>query len=143
MRLLMLYGVNCNKTVWDSMKPFLQQHDIDYVEYPHEIIGHSLGGIIALQLATEYKMRPKKIVYLDTNLKPAKAFYRNLMTSEHMEQFGESVIHMFQEEREFYTAELFDSLQKEFDYSGYVNQLGQKVYAVYGDRNQPYIMHAI
>lgn len=71
MRLLMLYGVNCTNKIWDYIKPYFADYEIDYVEYPHEvttkatavdditkwvyetyscnrydaIIGHSLGGM--------------------------------------------------------------------------------------------------
>jgi pimeloyl-ACP methyl ester carboxylesterase len=163
MRLLMLYGVNCTNKVWDSFKPYLSEYEVDYVEYPHEItlkakevadiskwvyenyhrqyyqavIGHSLGGIVALQLAVKYKMKFDKLIYLDTNLKPANEFYRNLMTPEHMKEFGESIITMFQAERKFYTPELSESIQNEFDYTNYLKEITQKVYAIYGDRNQP------
>lgn len=82
-------------------------------------------------------MKFEHIIYLDTNLLPAGGFYRNLMTEEHMEQFGEKLMAIFQEERNYYTKELFDALQKEFDYSKEVMELNQKVYAIYGDRNQP------
>ncbi|WP_313129876.1 alpha/beta fold hydrolase [Anaerocolumna sp.] len=61
-----------------------------YENYQHQyyeaVIGHSLGGIIALQLAVKYKMKFGKLIYLDTNLKPANEFYRNLMTPEHMDE---------------------------------------------------------
>ena len=82
MKLLLLYGVNCTKKVWDDFSPYLKEYIVDYVEYPHEItekantvedisrwvyntykdksydavIGHSLGGIVALQLASKYKI---------------------------------------------------------------------------------------
>ncbi|WP_160679808.1 alpha/beta hydrolase [Clostridium sp. C8-1-8] len=163
MRLLMLYGVNCTNKIWDYFKSYLEDFEVDYVEYPHDItlranevediskwvyenyhhqsyqavIGHSLGGIIALQLASKYKMKFDKIIYLDTNLKPAKEFYRNLMTPEHTKEFGEDILPMFQKERKFYTAKLFEAIQDEFDYTKYLKGLTQKVYAIYGDRNQP------
>lgn len=163
MRLLMLCGVNCTNKIWDYLKPYLGDFEVDYVEYPHEItlianevddiskwvyenyngksydviIGHSLGGIIALQLAAKYKMKFDKIIYLDTNLKPANEFYKNLMTMENMDKFGQDVISMFQNERKFYTSKLFQSIQDDFDYTKYLNELSQKVYAIYGDRNKP------
>lgn len=163
MRLLLLYGVNCRRSIWDDLKPYLKGYEVDYVEYPHEVtqrakdvediskwvyetyhknsydavIGHSLGGIIALQLASKYKMKFSKIIYLDTNLKPAEEFYRNIMTPEHMNEFGKDTMEMFNEERKFYTSSLFEAIQKEFDYTVYLKQLAQKVYAIYGDRNQP------
>ena len=163
MRLLMLYGVNCTDRVWDALKPYLEKYEVDYVAYPHEItrkvnevedlskwvyetyhhhtyqavIGHSLGGIIALQLISKYKMKFDKMIYLDTNLKPANEFYRNLMTPEHMKLFGEEVLPMFQAERKYYTPSLLESLQEEFDYTKYIKEINQKVYAIYGDRGQP------
>ena len=162
MRLLMLYGVNCTNKVWDYLKSYLSEYEVDYVEYPHEVtvkakevtdisewvydnyhhkyyeavIGHSLGGIVALQLAVKYKMKFGKLIYLDTNLKPANEFYRNLMTPEHMNEFGENIITMFQEERKFYTPELFESIQNEYDYTNYLKEITQKVYGIYGDRNK-------
>lgn len=143
MRLLLLYGVNCRRSIWDDLKPYLKGYEVDYVEYPHEVtqrakdvedvskwvyetyhknsydavIGHSLGGIIALQLASKYKMKFSKIIYLDTNLKPAEEFYRNIMTPEHMNEFGKDTMEMFNEERKFYTSSLFEAIQKEFDLS--------------------------
>lgn len=163
MKLLMLYGVNCTNKVWDYFKSYLSECEVDYVEYPHEItlkatevidiskwvyenynhqhydavIGHSLGGIIALQLASNFKMKFDKLIYLDTNLKPANEFYRNLMTPVHMNEFGENIIAMFQEQRKFYTPKLFESIQEEFDYTNCLEQITQEVYGIYGDRNQP------
>lgn len=163
MRILLLYGVNCTSKIWDNLRQYLSSYEVTCVEYPHEItqrakdvddiskwvyetyngqsydvvIGHSLGGIVALQLASKYKMKFKKIIYLDTNLKPANEFYRNLMTDEHMTEYSSDILTMFQEERKFYTSNLFKSIQEEFDYTKYLNGLTQKVYAIYGDRNRP------
>lgn len=160
MRILMLYGVNCTKEIWDNLKIYLSDYEVDYVEYPHEItqkalkveditkwvyekksyefydaiIGHSLGGIIALQLISEYKMKANRVICLDTNLKPAEPFYRNLMTQEHMDEYGDMILKMFDGERQFYRTELFASLQGEFDYTGYVKNIEQPVYVLYGDR---------
>lgn len=163
MRLMILYGINCTKHIWDYINPYLSNFEIDYVEYPHDVtlkakkvdditewvyknyghhcydamIGHSLGGIIALQLIAEYKMKVDKIIYLDTNLKPANEFYRNLMTQKNMEKYGKSILQMLNEEREFYTAELLKSIQVDFDYTHLVNKISQDIYAIYGDRGIP------
>ena len=87
---MLLYGVNCTKDIWEYINPYLRNFEIDYVEYPHEvtlnakkvdditewvyknyghhcydaIVGHSLGGIIALQLIAKYKMKVDKITPL-------------------------------------------------------------------------------
>ena len=156
----MLYGVNCTKEIWNKFEPYFMDNEVDYVEYPHEvtqnaieieditkwvyekkstesydaIIGHSLGGIIALQLVSEYKMKVNKVICLDTNLKPAEVFYRNLMTQEHMNEYGDTILKMFEGERPFYNTELFASLQGEFDYSSYVKNIERPMYVLYGDR---------
>lgn len=163
MRLLVLYGVNCTKDIWNYINPYLRNFEIDYVEYPHEvtlnakkvdditqwvyknyshqcydaIIGHSLGGLIALQLIAEYKIKADKIIYLDTNLKPANEFYRNLMTQKNMEKYGNDILQMFSEERKYYTTELLKSIQVDFDYTNLVNKISQDIYAIYGDRGMP------
>ena len=163
MRLMMLYGVNCTKDVWNHIVPYFKNFEIDYVEYPHEItstakkvdditewvyknynqhhydaiIGHSLGGIIAMQLITKYKMKVDKLIYLDTNLKPANKFYRNVMTQKNMEKYGVSILQILNKERRFYTDELLESIQVDFDYTNLVNEIPQNIYAIYGDRGMP------
>ena len=163
MRLMMLYGVNCTKDVWNHIVPYFKNFEIDYVEYPHEItstakkvdditewvyknynqhhydaiIGHSLGGIIAMQLITKYKMKVDKLIYLDTNLKPANKLYRNLMTQKNMEKYGVSILQILNKERRFYTDELLESIQVDFDYTNLVNEIPQNIYAIYGDRGMP------
>jgi esterase/lipase len=160
---MMLYGVNCTKDVWNHIVPYFKNFEIDYVEYPHEItstakkvdditewvyknynqhhydaiIGHSLGGIIAMQLITKYKMKVDKLIYLDTNLKPANKFYRNLMTQKNMEKYGVSILQILNKERRFYTDELLESIQVDFDYTNLVNEIPQNIYAIYGDRGMP------
>lgn len=163
MKLMMLYGVNCTIDIWNNVSPYLKKHEIDYVEYPHEItqyatkvdditewvyenyghnrydavIGHSLGGLIALQLVAKYKMKAGKIVYLDTSLKPASEFYKNLMTPKNMELYGKNIVEMLNKERKFYTDELLRSIQDDFDYTDVVYKVPQEIYAVYGDRGMP------
>lgn len=163
MKVMMLYGVNCKKEIWNDIKPYLKDYEIDYVEYPHKvtlkaksinditewvyknyhlysydaIVGHSLGGIIALQLIAKYKMKVDKLIYLDTNLKPAEEFYKNLMIKENMEKYGSNILQMFNREKAFYTPELLASLQVDFDYTHLVNEISQDIYAIYGDRGIP------
>ena len=64
-------------------------------------------------------MKLNKIIYLDANLKPAESFYRNLMTQEHMTAYGDKISEMYQDERIYYTPELFKEIQEDFDYTRY------------------------
>jgi pimeloyl-ACP methyl ester carboxylesterase len=162
-KLLLLYGLRCTKRVWDDLAPYFVEYEVDYVEYPHEvtlqakkvndltqwvyenygektydaIVGHSLGGIIALQLVSDYNMKAKQVFLLDTNLRPAEAHYRNLMTPEHMQQYGDRVLPMLKAEAKFYTPALFEAIQNDFDFTELILSAKQAVFALYGDREQP------
>lgn len=70
------------------------------------IIGHSLGGLIALELAAAYSLPCSRIICLDTNLKPAGTFFRNLMTKVYMEKYYAQVDNMMAAERPYYTPAL-------------------------------------
>ena len=85
-----------------------------------------------MQLITKYKMKVDKLIYLDTNLKPANKFYRNLMTQKNMEKYGVSILQILNKERRFYTDELLESIQVDFDYTNLVNEIPQNIYAIYG-----------
>lgn len=39
-------------------------------------------------------MQVNQIIFLDTNLKLAEQFYRNLMTQEHLEKYGDAMMKM-------------------------------------------------
>lgn len=163
MNALVLYGLNCTLNVWDQIKDQLSDLKAEYVAYPHEItqtaesvedlsrwvnqnynkekydvlIGHSMGGIIALQLAVLYNWQCERILLIETNLRPANAFYRNLLLESNMEKYGDRVMKMLQNEAPYYTKELQKQLQEDFDYSRYIHQTTAKVFGIYGDRGKP------
>ena len=159
---LFLYGVNCTEKVWDKLLPLLPSWEYETLVYPHEvtqrancvddltrwvasqikgkeydvIVGHSLGGLMALELAARHDIPAgTRIVCLDTNLKPAGPFFRNLMTPEHMEMYGETVGTMMAQERVYYTEAMFKSLQEEFDYTPFLMEIKNPVELLLGDRN--------
>lgn len=162
MKNLLLYGMNCDVHVWDRFLKDRNETEWDVVEYPHDmlegaqsiqditkwvydnykgihydaIIAHSMGGILALQLALEYAFDCDKIIFIETNLKPAAPFYRNLMTPENMQRYGEEVTCMLQKEAPFYSDAIRASLQDSFDYTSLVRHCPCPVYAIYGDRGQ-------
>lgn len=159
-KVLLLYGVNCTADIWQPMLDKLKNIDPEVIEYPHEvtldaesvmditkwvydkvkenhydvIIAHSMGGVIALQLA-EMGMVFKHMILIETNLRPAEPFYRNLMTEEHMKTLGEQVMKMLKQEGAYASKKLVASLQEVFDYTPLIHRLNQKVDILYGDRN--------
>lgn len=162
MRGLFLYGANCTLEIWDNIKDELENMNCDFLEYPHEItmhatgveditkwvyhkirderydfiVGHSMGGIVALELVANYKVLCKKLIFIESNLRPANEFYRNLMMPSNMELLGEKVMSMIKSEAPYYSDNLSKSLQTEFDYSDYVRNITCEVYGIYGDRGE-------
>ena len=157
---LFLYGVNCTLDVWYEIKDAFPFMDIVFVEYPHEItqsaqsikditkwvyekygmehfdfiIGHSMGGLIALELAAEYKVKCNTVIFIESNLRPAKEFYRNLMLPSNMDKFGEKLKEMFLNESTHYSISLKSSIQEDFDFTPYINEITCKIVGIYGDR---------
>lgn len=162
MRGLILYGANCTLNVWNKMKGELAVHNIKFVEYSHNItekannvsditkwvyatyknerfdfiLGHSMGGIIGLELVVDFKLSCDKVIFIESNLKPAKNFYRNLMLPSNMEKYGKEIISMINGEARYYGDSLKKALQEEFDYTDYIRKINSKVYGIYGDRGQ-------
>lgn len=162
MKGLILYGAMCTPDVWNKLENELNGHNAVFVEYPHYvtekansvsditewvyenykeenfefIIGHSMGGIIGLQLAVDFNLSFEKMIFIESNLKPAKAFYRNLMLSANMEKYGEKVTSMINGEAGYYSDSLKRSIQEDFDYTGYVRRINSKIYGIYGDRGK-------
>lgn len=162
MKGLFLYGLHCTKSVWDPVKDRFSAIGAEYAEYPHEvlkeaqtvsdltrwvyerykdcrfdfIVGHSMGGIIALELAAVYSFPVSCVIFIDTNLKPANAFYRNLMLPANMEKYGQPVGDMLKSESAFSSGSLIQSLQDDFDYTAYLKRISCPIYGIYGDRGR-------
>lgn len=162
MRGLVLYGAKCTIDVWDAVKSRLSIYDVTFVEYPHDItgaarsvsditdwvndaygnesydfiLGHSMGGTIGLELISEYKLSCDKMIFIDTNLKPAKEFYRNLLLPSNKEKYGDKIISMIKGEEKYYSSYLMNASVEDFDYTGYIRKISSKVYGIYGDRGQ-------
>lgn len=163
MRLLLLYGAYCTNAIWKELAPYLAEHAVDYAAYPRAVtagaarvealtdwafaaygsnaydavIGHSLGGIVAVQLAARYRMHFDHIICLDTSFKPANAFYRNLLTPAHMDAFGQTLLDAFGRERAFYGPALVRALREDFDYTADLRAVSGNVSVIYGDRGVP------
>lgn len=162
MKGLVLYGAMCTLDVWDALESNLSEHNVIFVEYPHDIIekannvsditqwvyetykeesfdfvvGHSMGGTIGLELAADFNLSCDKMIFIETNLKPAKAFYRNLMLATNMQRYGEKVTSMIKGESMYYGDSLKKSVREDFDYTDYIRRINSKIYGIYGDRGQ-------
>ncbi len=112
MKGLFLYGIKCQPWIWKDVKKDLEDYDIDYVVYPEEItkkcesvdelskwvyetyfshnqeydfiLGHSMGGLIALQLSARSSLPFKKTILVESFLTTIEPVYQNLMTDSHI-----------------------------------------------------------
>jgi pimeloyl-ACP methyl ester carboxylesterase len=162
MKGLFLYGVKCQPWIWNDIKGDLKDYEIDYVVYPAEItqvcktveeltgwvyetyilnkqkydfiLGHSMGGIIALQLSALYGAVFNKTILIDSFLVETESVYHNLMTDSHIKSMGEKVFDMLKCEEINYTDSLKASLREEVDYTVYLEGVQGIVYGIYGDR---------
>jgi len=144
------------------MRRDLADCDIEYVEYPEEVtrtcvsvsdltawvkvqylsggqaydfvLGHSMGGLIALQLSALDGTRFRKTIFVESFLKPSGPFYHNLMMDANMAAMGDRVLAMFREEDAKYTPALKASLKEDFDYTGFLDHITGRVFGIYGDR---------
>ena len=165
MKGLVLYGMHCQLWIWDELKALSGDLDLTFLEYPHEvttvchsvhelsewvaksafsngqaydvIIGHSMGGNIALELSGLKALGIKKTILIETSIRPSAPFYHNLLTEQHQIALGERVKRMLEEERVFTTQSLKESFRNAFDYSNTLMAIDHQVIAIYGDRNQP------
>lgn len=162
MRGLCLHGMKCTTEIWREMADWFSQHEIELVEYPHSIlqdaktpgdltnwfldtyqdsyeviIGHSMGGIIALEAASRRPEITGNVIMIDTNVKPAGSFYRNLMMPKHETQWLNFFMKMSAQEESFYADDLKAALQKDFDYTAYIKQITYKIHVIYVDRGRP------
>lgn len=162
MKGLVLYGAMCTLDVWDALESNLSEHNVIFAEYPHDItekannvsditqwvyetykeesfdfvVGHSMGGTIGLELAADFNLSCDKMIFIETNLKPAKAFYRNLMLATNIQRYGEKVTSMIKGESMYYSDSLKKSVREDFDYTDYIRRINSKIYGIYGDRGQ-------
>jgi len=160
---LILYGIGCTPIVWDEFQTYFGDFAVTYAAYPHEITqaahtvsgitkwvharygkerfdfiaGHSMGGIIALELAARYHMDVGTIILIEANLRPAGPFYRTLLLPANAPKYGDRLKTMFTEEAPYYTGELKASIQEGFDFSEYLFETNAAIFGVYGDRGVP------
>lgn len=158
MRILMLQGLYCTSKLWKQAASCLKEHDLLFMEYSHEvtaqaaqvmdlaswiasqlprdidvIIGHSMGGILALQLAHDFGVPVKCVICIESNLCPEEPFYRNLVMKQSMATLGVKLQKEMAKEAVWYQDSLAKQLQEQFDYSP-LTDITVPIHMIYGDR---------
>ncbi len=106
---------------------------VDYSKIDY-VIGHSMGGLVALDLAYRNVFKIKQVIAIESFIKTPSPFFQNLVMDEH-ELEKKQLIEMFSREAPHYSLELAEKL-KVLDWVEKVSKINAQKAFIYGDRNQ-------
>lgn len=161
-RILVLNGYACKSWIWDEINSNIKgQYKLDIVEWPngkvstfHDfdsyvrwitsevlntydkydiIMGHSMGGLIALYLAKKFPEKIKDIILVESFVTPPNKFFQNLIHDEVSQDTINRVDKMLTKEKKFYSKELPNQF-RELDLTEILRTLPCNIHAIYGDR---------
>lgn len=160
---LFLCGYGCRAWIWEKVKKnFCNTKDnIKFVEWPAEltssfnnlsdfstwvkdnfineyekydfIIGHSMGGIVALMLSTMEKVDVKQIVLVESYLTSVPKFFQNILMEDSNYVLKEKVMRMLKQECKNYSYKLGNKI-KNLDSTSLIEKSQSKIHCIYGDR---------
>ena len=152
------------KEIWNPMMPYIPDTwNMCFAEYEHVmireancvydisshmaenlsdtrfdcIIGHSMGGLVALQLVDLFGIKTESMILIETNLRPAMPFYRNLLLPQNAEMHEAAVMSVIKSEMPYYSDTLKNSYQNAFDYTIHLKRNNTSIHALFGDRGEP------
>ncbi|QOR36464.1 alpha/beta hydrolase [Clostridium sp. 'deep sea'] len=156
---LFLSGYACKPLIWSKIKHSLN-HIIepDFLEWPkeqlanftdindyvnwvndivkshnyHTVVGHSMGGLVALKLA-EINLNIKQVIFIESFIKSPQDFFQNLLMEHTNKKLKAKIITMLKKEQGLYSPILGSKL-KQLNVTEQVLQLRCSLHAVYGDR---------
>lgn len=97
------------------------------------IVGHSLGGLVALRLTEIAESVDPTIILVESFLAPPTKFFQNLFLNINESPQAQETIQMLNQEKIHYSPILGDSL-REVDIRAWAIRRRKKFYAFYGDR---------
>lgn len=159
--ILVLSGYGCKSWIWDKIDSKLNtQCSFDLIDWPDEklsdfhnldcfvewlnskivssnksydcIIGHSMGGLVAIHYADKYRDKVKNVVLVESFLKSPGPFFQNLI-QDNESTLVNQVTDMLKEEGSKYSKKLPDQLH-ELDLTDIVMNLDCSISTIYGDR---------
>jgi pimeloyl-ACP methyl ester carboxylesterase len=157
---LVLPGYACTSQIWRLVRPELDaDFDITWVDWPREftpgfhtveafaswlrrtirlidydfMVGHSMGGLVALELAKKDRGFLRQIILIESFLQSPAPFFQNIFLEKSPEREERLIREMLDREKAFYSPNLREALQH-IDVSRAAASLEPKLDAVYGDR---------
>jgi len=160
MKGLFLPGYGCTPWIWDNIKDHINEgNDLEFIEWPRSktinfinlidftnwvkenyivneydfIVGHSMGGLVALQLSTLKDVNIKQVILVESFITSPTKFFQNLVMDNLDENLKDKIIDMLKSESKFYSPKLGNQL-KELDLTNLINISNSKIHLIYGDR---------
>lgn len=157
---LVLPGYACTSQIWNSIRSRLETtHDIKWVDWPHDvtsrldtisayadwlrptfrqghfdfIIGHSMGGLVALELATPDDGLLLNVILVETFLQTPAPFFRNLLMESAPGDIAQPVLDMLEREKPHYSYRLQKALKEDGIYR-LADGMTARLHAIHGDR---------
>jgi len=156
---LFLPGYGCKPWIWQNVKASFNDCDLIIVEWPthltnhfHEIadfskwiidtykiesldfmIGHSMGGLIALHLSTLNNIKIKDVVLVESFIMSPGKFFQNLLMDSTDDIIKKNVMDMLTKESKYFSRELGNQL-KNSNFTDLIETTKSRIHCVYGDR---------
>lgn len=161
-RVLLLPGYACKSWIWSEVKQGLGTLcQLDTLDWPTDItlgfhnpdafacwvrdsvldrkgpydliVGHSMGGLVALKAAALAPGQVKQVIVIESFLVSPGPFFQNLLLADTPAEIAEKVTEMLKLEQQHYSERLRNQLI-ELDLTDLVISLDCEVAALYGDR---------
>lgn len=100
------------------------------------IIGHSLGGLVALQLLADHPGFQPTLILVESFPRSPEPFFQNMLMANAGTEIFKTVNLMLQTQGLFYSSDLRMAL-RDLDLTPQVHRLGGPMFALYGDRGLP------
>jgi pimeloyl-ACP methyl ester carboxylesterase len=160
MKGLVLPGYACTSQIWAAIrKQFDALYEVDWIDWPREltpefhsvtafadwlypsirkgrydfVIGHSLGGLVVLELAMREKALIQHGILIESFLLPPGPFFQNLLMQSIPVENAQPILAMLAREKGCYSRQLQESLTK-IDFGLKVVDLPAEFHFIYGDR---------
>lgn len=157
---LVLPGYACTAQIWNPIRDRLGKiHDITWVDWPHDvttrletvsayadwlypvfkrgnfdfIIGHSMGGLIALELAKRDNGLLRNVILVETFLQTPSPFFRNFFMESTPAEIAQPVLDMLDREKPHYSSRLKETLKQDGIYQ-LDDEVRARLHAIHGDR---------
>lgn len=160
---MFLPGYACTSDIWDDIKTKMDENDLgaDYVNWPREklndfsstndfakwlneqydldsydtIIGHSMGGLVAIDLADKNLFTDKRLILVESFFKTPSKFFRNLYLKNANQSLKDKIELMLKEESTYYNKALSEKL-KDLDKFDEIKNLNSEIICFYGAREE-------